>query len=306
MNGFLSKFIDKLFVKQWQIGLCRGDISEIIRSKVFNPEIKWLPLNTLAYFQADPFLLKSDDGNLNILYEDFAFNDYYGKIALITVDKNFKPVNNTILLDTKSHLSYPYIFTENNRIFVFPEAGYSGKLTCYEYDAVNKSLLFYKDVMDIPVLDPTIIKHNGKYWMFGTLLGKDSDKKLNIYFSDNLHGPYISHPDNPVKNSLNGSRPAGSFIVVDDIIYRPSQNSENQYGESITINKVTKLDEYGFTEEPYMDLQINQNNKNNNEILTIHTINAIDEFIVVDGTIWTFSPRIQLKNFLKNRPTPQG
>lgn len=305
MNGFISKFIDKLFVKQWQIGLCHGDIGDIIRSKVFNPEIKWVPLNTLDYFHADPFLLKTSDGSVNILFEDFAFDDYYGKIALMTVDENFDQVNKMILLDTKSHLSYPFIFTENNRTFVFPEAGYSGRLTSYEYDPGKHSLTFHKDIIDLPVLDPTIIKHHGKYWMFGTLIGKDSDKKLNIYFSDDLLGPYKPHPANPVKNSLNGSRPAGSFIKVDDNIFRPSQNSENQYGESITINKVIKLDEVSFIEEPYMDMQINQDKSTNGEILTIHTINVIDDIIVVDGTRWTFSPRIQLKNFLKNRPTPQ-
>jgi hypothetical protein len=305
MNGFISKFIDKLFVKQWQIGLCHGDIAEIIRSKVFNPDIKWLPLNTLDYFHADPFLLKTNDGSLHILFEDFAFDDYYGKIALMTFDENFKQDNKVILLDTKSHLSYPFIFTENNKIFVFPEAGYSGRLSCYEYEQANQTLTFLKVIMDLPVLDPTIIKHNNKYWMFGTLIGKDSDSKLNIYFSDYLLGPYTPHPGNPVKNSMNGSRPAGSFIVVDNAIYRPSQNSKNQYGESITINKVIRLDEICFVEEPYLDIQINQNNKNNGEILTIHTLNVIDDIIVVDGTRWTFSPRIQLKNFLKNRPTPQ-
>jgi hypothetical protein len=305
MNGFISKFIDKLFVKQWQIGLCKGDIAEIIRSKVFNPEIKWLPLNTLAYFHADPFLLKTNDGSLNILFEDFAFKDYYGKIASMKIDENFNQGNKVILLDTKSHLSYPFIISENNRTFVFPEAGYSGRLTCYEYDEAKQILMFHKVIMDLPVLDPTIIKYNNKYWMFGTLIGKDSDKKLNIYFADDLLGPYTHHPGNPVKDSMNGSRPAGSFIVVDNNIYRPSQNSENQYGESITINKVVKLDETSFVEEPYMDIQINQNKKSNGEILTIHTLNVVDDVIVVDGTRWTFSPRIQLKNFLKNRPTPQ-
>jgi hypothetical protein len=259
----------------------------------------------LAYFHADPFLLKTNDGSVKILFEDFAFDDYYGKIALMKVDEMFNQVDKVILLDTKSHLSYPFIFSENNRIFVFPEAGYSGRLTCYEYDEVNQSLTFLKVIIDLPVLDPTIIRHNNKYWMFGTLIGKDSDSKLNLYFSNELLGPYTPHPANPVKNSLNGSRPAGSFIVVDNMVFRPSQNSENQYGESITIYKVLKLDETGFIEEPYMDLQINPNKKSNGEILTIHTINVIDDTIVVDGTRWTFSPMIQLKNFLKNRPTPQ-
>jgi hypothetical protein len=304
MSRLFSRFISKLYFKQWQIGLCRGDIKEIIRSKEFNPEIHWLPLSTMEYFHADPFLLKTNDGKLNIFFEDFIFEDYYGKIAVTTIDEDFNQIDTKILLDTKFHLSYPFVYTENDRIFMFPEAAHGGKLSCYEYDPVNKSVVFLQDIIDIPILDPTIIKYNNKYWMFGTLIGKDADNKLYIYYSDNLLGPYIPHIKNPVKNSFIASRPAGHFIEVDNVIYRPSQNSEFEYGESITINKVIKLDESDFVEEPYMLVCTNQRNQitqNNDKILTIHTLNVVDDIIVVDGIRWTFSPRIQWKVFLKNR-----
>ena len=78
--------------------------------------------------------------------------------------------------------------------------------------------------------------------------------KLNVIYSDSLLGPYIPHPDNPVKSGLNGTRSAGNFIEVDGIIYRPSQNSEKDYGESITINKVNELNEMNVVEEPYMTI----------------------------------------------------
>jgi hypothetical protein len=79
-------------------------------------------------FYADPFLLSSKDGNFKIIFEDYTFDDDYGKISLMTLDKSFRQVNHKILLDTKSHLSYPFVFTENNKTYVFPEAGKSGKL----------------------------------------------------------------------------------------------------------------------------------------------------------------------------------
>lgn len=304
MNSFISKFIDKLYVKQWQIGLCRCDIKEIIRSKIFNPDINWLSLNTMDYFHADPFMLRAKDGNLEIFVEDFKFEDYYGKIALLTVDNNYSQVNRKIVLDTKLHLSYPFIFKENDRIYIFPEAGHSGRLASYEYDPVKQSITFLQEILGLPLLDPTIIKYKNKYWMFGTLIGKNADNKLYIFYSKNLLGPYIPHGGNPVKNSLNGSRPAGNFIVIDNVIYRPSQNCKNQYGESITINEVKILDELNFVEEPYMLICPtikNQITKDNDKILTFHTINVVDDTIVVDGIRWTFSPRNQWKNYLKNR-----
>lgn len=300
MKKILLKCFKKIFVKQWVIGLCHGDIKAIIRSKNFDPVINWLPLESLDHFYADPFLLRGTDGNLNIFYEDFSFDDFYGKISVMEFDKNFNLVSKKILLDTKSHLSYPFIYKENDIIYIFPEAGHSGKLSCYKYDPILQSLNFLQDIIDLPILDCTILKHNGKYWLFGTLIGEDSDKKLNIYFSDTLLGTYTSHPGNPVKNSLTGSRPAGNFIEVDGAIYRPSQNSENQYGESITINKINILNELNYVEEPHMVISINRNRSTNHNLYTIHTINVLDDIITVDGLRWTFSPKNQWKNFLRN------
>lgn len=301
MRGNLYKYFNKLFVKQWVIGIGNADIKQIIRSKSFNQNIKWLPVSALDHFHADPFLLRTDEGKLNILFEDFGLEEFYGKLSVMTIDENLNPVKEKVLLDTKSHLSYPFIFKEKNKIYVFPEASHSGKLSCYEYDQVNQSFTFVQEILNLPLLDSSILKLNDKYWLFGTLKGEFSHSKLYIFFSDNLFGPYVPHPENPVKSSANGSRPAGNFIEVDGVIYRPSQNCENIYGESITINKVDILDETHFSEEPYMDITIDKKNCGNTDIHAIHTINSIDNIITIDGIKWTFSPMYQWATYLRNR-----
>ena len=301
IRRFIKRYIDKFFVKGWTIGLCRANMTDIIRTKKFNPDITWLPVKSYDNFYADSFLFKTNDGNYNILFEDFNFNEYYGKISLITLDKRFKPVHHKTVLDTKKHASYPFIFKENNKLYVFPELSTDGKLCCYEFDPVSKSLSFIKEIIGIPILDPTILKYQDKYWLFGTHRGDDSDKKLYIYMADSLLGPYISHPQNPVKNNIRSSRPAGNFIEVDGIIYRPSQNSEIQYGQSITINRIRLLDENNFIEEPYFTVRINKTNKNNAGISSMHTINAVDDIISVDGEIITFSPLMKIKHYISKR-----
>lgn len=307
MNKIFSKLIDKFFFKKWIIGVFRGDIKDLIRNKTFNPNINWLPVKPYDYFYADPFILKTEGEQLELLIEVFSFEENYGKLALMTLDKNFKYIKHKILLDTKSHLSYPFIFKEDNKIYVFPEAGQSGKLSCYEFDPLNGSIHFIKDLIDLPLTDSSILKHDGKYWLFGTLsdLNADAteitDYKLNVFFSDKLLGPYLPHPNNPVKRGLNCSRQAGNFIEVDGAIYRPTQNCENQYGESITITKITELNELNVVEEPYMIICINKKNRNNFGMHTIHTINVLDDIIVVDGMRWTFSPLLQLRNNIRNK-----
>ena len=225
----------------------------------------------------------------------------------MTLDRSFKQVNCKILLDTKNHISYPFIFTENNKTYIFPEAGRSGKLSCYEYDPLNESINFLQDIVDLPLCDSSILKQNGKYWIFGTLSEIEADTKritdykLYVFFSDRLLGPYVPHPGNPIKSGLNGTRQAGNFIEVDGIIYRPTQNCERLYGESITINKVTELNEINVVEEPYMTICINKKNRYNYGMHTIHTINVMNDIVVIDGKRWTFSPIIQLKSYLRNR-----
>ena len=307
MSRILSKYIEKLFFKKWIIGIFRADIKDIIKSKMFDPYINWLPIRSIDTYYADPFLLFSKDENLKILLEDFSFDENYGKISLMTLDRSFKQVNYKILLDTKNHISYPFIFTENNKTYIFPEAGRSGKLSCYEYDPLNESIDFLQDIVDLPLCDSSVLKQNGKYWIFGTLSEIEADTKritdykLYVFFSDRLLGPYVPHPGNPIKSGLNGTRQAGNFIEVDGIIYRPTQNCERLYGESITINKVTELNEINVVEEPYMTICINKKNRYNYGMHTIHTINVMNDIVVIDGKRWTFSPIIQLKSYLRNR-----
>lgn len=301
MRRIFLKYLEKLYFKHWVLGLCRGDIGEIIRTKAFKQNIQWLSINSTDHHNADPFLTRLKGGSMRIFFEDLALIEQYGKIFSITLDEKLKMESPKLLLDTKSHLSYPFIITEAGRTLVFPEASKSGRLSCYEYDEEKESLTFLQDIIDLPLLDSTILNYNDKYWLFGTINGNDSHNKLYIFYSDSILGPYLSHPANPVKNSLSSSRPAGSFIVVDNIIYRPSQNCEKSYGGSITINKVIRLDEAGFMEEPYMQISIDDKNLQMHNIHTIHTINVIDDIIAVDGQKWTFSPINQWKFHQINR-----
>lgn len=297
----IFNLIKKIIFKQWVIGICRTNIKEIIRTKKFDPQIKWIFPPSLNKFYADPFLFPSSDCGIKIFLEDFKYKDEYGKIALISLDNNLHHIDSKYILDTKSHLSYPFIFCQDNRYFLFPEAAESGKLTCYEYDLTKEQLFYVKDILTSPLLDSTLIKYENKYWIFGVTGNNNSSYQLHIFFSHNLLGPYEAHRCNPIKSGLNGIRPAGNMIEVDNIFYRPTQNCQNNYGESITINRIVKLSETEFVEEKYMEISINKKRKCNKRIHSIHTINGFENLLVVDGKYWTFSPLHQYKKYLRDR-----
>ena len=295
--GLLKKYSDKLYLKQWGIGFLKGSMADIIRNKRTELSFEWMSLNNKTVSYADPFVFKTAGGRINILFENVSSYHLDGKISLMVCNDNFEPVLEKVVLDTNDHLSYLYVFQEHGKTYVFPENAFGGSLNCYEFDTVKNSLVNKKEIIALPLLDSTILKYQDKYWLFATLLGDTLNSDLHIFYADSLFGPYTPHKSNPVKRQLNGSRPAGNFIEVDGAIYRPTQNCGNYYGESITINKITTLTTEKFEEEEYMVIVPNKTDEFN---YGIHTINAVDDIIIVDGQKGYFEPVQQLSRKLKN------
>lgn len=296
-----SDYIKKLYFKQWILGLARGDIREMIRTRNLRQDFKWIQPPSADHFYADPFILKGSNDEILILFEDFLIDENYGNISLMTLDRNFNIIDIKVLLDTGSHLSFPFIFSEAGRFYVFPESVRSGKLSCYQFDPVKKTLLHTGDIMDARLYDPAILRFEDKYWLFGSVFERRRDYKLQIFVSESLTGPYLPHSGNPVRSGLDGIRAAGDFIEVDGDIFRPAQNCASEYGESMTLNRITALTEKRYSEEPYMTIKVSRKNLQENNIHNIHTLNFCDDLIVIDGMKWTFSLKEQWKNFRRNR-----
>ncbi|MCP9751049.1 hypothetical protein [Ferruginibacter sp. HRS2-29] len=290
--NFLQKIYDKLTVKQWNIGLARVDIRELIRNKESNIEYTWLPAGPAKRFFADPFIFRNDDGNINVIYEDFSNDDQYGKVSITTVDKDFRPLFTKEILDTKSHLSYPNAFVAEGKTYVMPESSMSGAILRYEYDFAKKELKNAITIINEPLLDPTIVFFNNKYWLFATKRGPGSNNKLYLYHSGKLEGPWTPHIKNPVKDSFYNTRPAGNFVIVDGELYRPAQNSIDYYGKAVVINRINALTEEDFGEEEHMLLKAPRHTDYN---FACHTLNYLDDIIVIDGLRRKFMPFKQLE-----------
>jgi hypothetical protein len=281
------------------IGIYEGSVKQIIETKTFDPQIKWIEPETLSKYAADPFIIEKKDGKIKVLFEEFILKEDYGKISLLTLNKDFQPIKSKVLLDTNSHLSYPFIFEEQGIQYVFPEAAQSGKLCCYQYDPIKEELFFKKDILDLPLLDSTIIKHHQKYWLFTTTGSNNSEYQLHLFFAAQLCGPYFPHSENPVKTGINGIRSAGNFLKINDDLYWPTQNCKKKYGDSITFNKINILTEKEFKDEPVFTISIERLNTHE-RVASIHTINELQNMIILDAQRWSFSPYRQLCKFYKD------
>lgn len=295
----IKKSLDKLYKKQWTIGIAKTDGFDIIKDDINKLNFFWFPLRTTSQFYADPFIHKHKNGNYYIFFENFSYKTNYGKISLMIVDNEFKVLQQLDVLDTKSHLSYPFLFHQNNKLFILPESSKVGDQYSYEFNFETNSLTNKKLIIsNEKLLDPTIIAYKNKFWLFATQRGKDSNAALHIHCADNWDKEFVPHKNNPLKHSDYGSRPAGNFFFQNDEIYRPAQNCRDFYGKSIIINKIDVLSTNDFKETPVKEIVAPLKCKFN---FGIHTINISNDVIVIDGLRRIFNPFDQLTTFITRK-----
>jgi hypothetical protein len=294
--GFLSTLRKKCSVMQWGIGFCQANIADVIRNKRLDGNFTWLAHNDKLQFIADPFIFRNQYNNINLLFEDFSV-ERDGFIGLKVLDDQYNLITEKKVLESASHLSYPFIFKENGITYVIPESHQRGKVFIYEYDFLKDELVNGKTLVDLPLLDATIVKVKDTYWLFANYGdGVDDNNKLYIYYSGALMGEYKPHAQNPVRNNLDGSRPAGNFILVDGILYRPSQNCGKYYGKSIAISEIVKLTPNEFEEKHYCEISADHKSLYN---AGLHTINVLDDIIVIDGVKLLLMPFTKTRLFFK-------
>lgn len=293
--------LSKLYYHTWNIGFIEQSIESVLTSKESMFPVHWVKHNYKNRFFADPFLLSADDKHFKVLVEDFPYYHKKGMISLLTIDrKTYNLLERKVILKQPFHMSYPFIMRDNhgNVKWVAPEASMSGKLYRYTINPNNHSLENQEVLVSEPLLDSTIVEYNGRYWLFCTQTGTDSNKKLYIYHSLNPEGPWTEHYNNPVVNDASMARPAGYVINVDGDLYRVIQKCDKHYGETINISKIDILTENEFKEHFVKTIKAQHDEYS----YSFHTINGLDNICVVDGVRIDFQPfrRLwyELRNFL--------
>lgn len=192
---------------------------------------------------ADPFLFVKGD-ELFLFYEH---QDKWiggkGRLCMRkTKDLNEWSEEVDVLVEP-FHLSFPYVFEENGRVYMLPETG--GDKSIRLYEAEDDTLTKWKLVKKLkedeePWYDSIVYKKDGTYYLF---TGTDDDVKQveHLFVSDSLFGPYKEHPMSPIYNGRDGGRNAGSIIEHDGELYRPVQVCVNSYGEQASVMKIEKL-----------------------------------------------------------------
>jgi len=269
--------------EDWNIGYCTMPIDKFINHK--NKElidIHWFKPKKSEYF-ADPFVITTRKDTY-IFFEWFSNKHGKSDLAVAKKSENFEKYHK--ISDFEEHRSYPFVFEYKDVIYCVPEAYKTGKVSLYKFDEDNLRLEFDCDLLEnVSFTDPTLYQKDGKWFMFVTPQ-KESHTHLLIYTAADLRGPYRAHPANPVKVDCADSRPAGKILNINGIEIRPAQNSTEHYGQSITLNKITKLTENQFNEDVISEILPLENTPYNKGI---HTVNGNETITVIDAKRFVFT-----------------
>jgi hypothetical protein len=205
-----------------------------------------------AAFVADPFMLERN-GQWYMFFEVLNNRSRHGDIgvAIREIDGSWK--YQQIVLDEPFHLSYPNVFSWQDRVYMVPESEAAGEIRLYE--AVEfplrwqlRTTLVRRDA----AADPTVFRSGDRWWMFVGRAGTHDE--LSLYMADHLEGPWSEHPQSPiVKSDRKGARPGGRVIMMEDRLLRFGQDCRARYGHQLFAFEIVTLTATDYAEVPALN-----------------------------------------------------
>lgn len=269
-----------------------GDWEVAIRKKKNNDEIflnssnnEFIPIkNTEKYWFADPILFEKH-GKTWLFVEAYNKEQHKGEIGVFEVNSDCSVCNYQTIITMDCHMSYPFVFSYQDNIYMIPESGADKKIYLY------KAHEFPYKWEQIGVLcegkafrDTTVYTIANDLYMI-TYERTDNRRLFHTYACheyrldiENCKAKLLeTYPD---EKSL--MRPAGLILYTSNGIIRNSQKCNRIYGESLIFWE-NSVDNYSWKKAKKIK-QIDGKQlriKGKKAILT-HTYSCTNDYEVVD------------------------
>jgi len=266
------------YVDRWNVGVVDAPIHQFLDPS-FVPLIRWLPDRKLRSYRADPFLIVAADA-LTVAFEEYDFFRMRGRISSFTI-KNGEVSAASPVIDNGRHMSYPYVVRHCGAVYLIPETWDRGELAIYSFDASARRWRNSATILsNFAAVDATLVRFDGRWWMFCGNQADSPMSKLYLWYSDDLFGPWRPHAANPVKDDVSCSRSGGTPFVHQGVLYRPAQDNRETYGGSIVVNRVVRLTTTAFREESVSQVRPAANGRYPRGL---HTVAQAGGITLVDG-----------------------
>jgi hypothetical protein len=270
---------DRLRRQRWTVGIVPLSIERIMQQGGI-PEPMWLRGQPSDRFYADPFPIGRTADRIHLLVESYRYRSREKVLTSLDVAADGRLLSDARNSGLPLDASYPFLLRVDGALLCLPETFRARRLAAFRRGAGDTWSFAGELLRDFPVVDATVVAHEGLWWLFCTKQGDEDQTELHLFFAADWRGPWEPHPLNPVKADTRSSRPAGACFVVDGVLYRPAQNCARRYGAGITINRIVHMTRTDFREEPVMALGPADGSPWPDGL---HTINSIGGVTVVDG-----------------------
>lgn len=209
---------------------------------------------------ADPFLFVHNNC-LYLFYEKKTFFQH-GVLVMEKTDDLVNWSSPKVVLSEPFHLSFPFVFDDNGKVYMIPETSAAGEVRLYEAsdDNLNNFVFKKKLLVDenikgkkISYSDSIVYIKDGTYFLWTSFCDNQGVNIEELYYSDSLFGSYKKHSKSPISVSKKYGRNAGSIIRYGGHTYRPAQDCVDRYGDNVHVLRIINLSRYEYSETPFRE-----------------------------------------------------
>src|SRR5262249_35796555 len=149
-----------------------------------------------AEFVADPFMMRMC-GIWHMFFEVMNAKTNKGSIGLATSINGLDWKYEHIVLMEPFHLSYPYVFSSGEEIFMIDESYEADAIRLYRADPFPLRWTYEQTLLDGAWVDSSIFSFKGRWWMFSNPVEREHEV-LELFHADSITGPWQRHPMSPL------------------------------------------------------------------------------------------------------------
>jgi len=289
-------------IPKWSIGEYYVDNNNVLYNYKKNPVFTVDDFKNYkkALFVADPFVYSGTD-SLYMFYElgtKRSKAGWGGDIALATSNNGNKWNYRGVILSESVTLSFPSIYEIDDGHYLLVDSNESSNVRLFKAEEFPYNWTCIDTLLEgNKWTDPSIYYYNKNYFLFTTL---KSTGNLHLFYSSNISGKYIEHPQSPiVKEDKKHSRNAGQIIDIGGKLYRPTQDCAKMYGEKVRLMKIDTLSTNKYSEHEVEQSPILYGSGKGWNKKKMHTFNAfnISESgynVITDGSPVDYKHQIKI------------
>ena len=231
---------------------------------------------------ADPFLV-ANEGQIYLFAEHIVKGKGQLAVSRYNADKHEIEGAPVTILNSGSHLSYPFVFKVRDEWYMLPESSDAREVVIYKAADFPYQWERFRQVFNYDQwVDTTPFYYKGKWWIFSVqkpVNYASTYQELHLFYCDDiLHDPWIAHPQNPVVSDNRRARMAGSLFFRNGKLFRPGQNCSRIYGGRVGLCEVTKMSETEYEEVFRDEIYFPWYSRKT----SFHTLSIVDDLVMGD------------------------